>query len=428
MTYREATAYLFGRLPMFQRQGPKAFKKDLHNIERLDHYLDHPHRAFPAVHIAGTNGKGTVAHLLAGLLQHAGYKTGLYTSPHYKDFRERIKINGQPVSRHYVTDFVHRHRDFIERSAMSFFEVSVGMALACFRDEGVDVAVIETGLGGRLDSTNIITPVLSVITNIGYDHTHFLGNTLPAIAQEKAGIIKPGVPVVIGEYQEEVFDVFRQQAMQRRAPLHVARDLARWEGETSLGLHGTSGRLRLADGTTLRVETGFAGPFVPANLITATAAYQVLRDANSPVLPPLRAGAFKELKQLTGYIGRWTWLSRAPRVLADSAHNRHGIALLARTLKAMRYNRLFYVLGTVRDKEPDYLFELLPRADFYHCAKANIPRGMDAERLCALARARNLPGRAYSSVRQALKAARMRARADDLIVVTGSIFVVAEII
>ena len=428
--YKETLDYLFQKLPMFQRVGKAAYKKDLTNIRALLAHLKHPEKEFSSIHIAGTNGKGSTAHLLAAILQAHGLKTGLYISPHYKDFRERIKINGQFIRPREVVDFVDRNRELVETLQPSFFEITVAMAFDHFCRHKVDVAIVETGLGGRLDSTNVIRPLVSIITNIGYDHTDMLGDTLPLIAAEKAGIIKSGVPVVIGEQQEETQPVFEQKVQQERSPLFWASQNYRVEpvsiDSRFITYNVWENKYLKYEG--LQVETG--GPYQSRNLATVLQAWSVLQ-MNWPVVrweeDRLREG-LKNLKKSTYFIGRWQQLGEDPLVLCDSAHNQDGFEAIMNRLLSLPCERLHLVLGFSNDKDVEKLLTYFPQQAIYYFAKADIPRGMDARELKQRAAALGLQGRAYSSVRNAFKAAKRRANPKDVIFVGGSIFVVGEVL
>ncbi len=417
--------FLFRRLPMYQRVGPQAFKKDLGNITQMMEFLGHPHQKYPTIHIAGTNGKGSVTHILANMLQAQGLKVGYYTSPHYRDFRERIKVNGQLMAKRSVTSFVRKHLESIEKWNASFFEVSVAMAFDYFAQEQVDIAIIETGLGGRLDSTNIITPILSIITNISWDHQSMLGDTLPKIAQEKAGIIKKGVPVIIGEAEASTLSVFEQKAKEMDAPLILAENTITLHIEENK-MTGIKGTLEYED-SVFPLETDISGPFQENNLRTAISAFFTLRKLKK-ISGGFHKDCLMDIRRKTHFIGRWTILAEKPLIIADSAHNQAGLTLFAQAIQKIPHQNMFIILGTVNDKDPSYLFDILPKSAYYHFAKANIPRGMDAQELWQKAQQKGIQGRAYSGVRRALAAAKRKASPKDLIIVTGSIFVVAEVV
>lgn len=425
--YQATLAYLFEQLPMFQRVGPPAFKKGLGNITALLEALENPQLKFPAIHIAGTNGKGSTAHLLAAVLQASGHKTGLYVSPHYKDFRERIKINGNYVSKAYVVDFAERCKPLFEKIQPSFFEITVAMAFDYFAQQKVDVAVIETGLGGRFDSTNIITPMLSIITNISYDHQQFLGDTLPQIAFEKAGIIKAGVPVVIGETQRETQPVFEDKAEEVQAPIVFADQHWRAIPRQSTLTH-TNYDL-LCDGKLVyeNLVVNLHGDYQTKNLQTIAQSVLALKDHFSITEEHLREGLY-HLKALTSFIGRWQIIGEKPMIICDSAHNEGGLRLTLAQVAQQPCRKLHIVFGTVNDKDLKPVLRLFPQDAQYYFCKANIPRGLDAKDLQKQARDFDLRGRSYSSVKNALQAARRQAEPTDLIFVTGSIFVVAEVL
>ena len=430
MTYTETIDYLYMQLPVYQRQGAAAMKKDLTNIRALCAALGQPERDFPSIHLAGTNGKGTTAHLLAAALQEAGLRVGLYTSPHYKDFRERIKLDGAYIPEETVVDFVENNQALFERVRPSFFEITVALAFRYFAQQRVDIAVIETGLGGRLDSTNVIDPVLSVITNISFDHQQFLGDTLPLIAGEKAGIIKPGRPVVIGERQAETGPVFEATAAERHAPLTYA------EADWTAVLLDTD--LQHSDYTIhyrrqpiierLRVE--LFGNFQAKNIQTALAALRALGETDFPYTfrPQRLHVAWGDLRARTAYQGRWQLLGREPLVLTDSAHNEAGLRLAMQQLAAVQRGQLHLVLGFVNDKDLDKVWPLLPRSARYYFARPAIPRGLDVTLLARSAARHGITGESFASVGEALAAALAGAETTDTIYVGGSTFVVAEVI
>ena len=428
--YKETLTYLYEQLPMFQRIGAAAFKKDLTNIRTLVAHMGHPEKTFPSIHIAGTNGKGSTAHMLAAVLQGHGLKTGLYISPHYKDFRERIKIDGQFIRPKEVVDFVNRHKTIIESIRPSFFEITVAMAFDHFARHKVDVAVIETGLGGRLDSTNVIRPLMSIITNIGYDHMDLLGDTLPQIAFEKAGIIKTGTPVVIGEDHPETRPVFEKKSKQEKSAIFWASHSYRAEQVSSDAKYTfydvyEANRLKYKN---LQVEAG--GPYQGLNLCTVLQSYTVLQMAMPAVRwneEKMREG-LKNLKESTFFIGRWQQLGERPAIICDSAHNQDGFEVIMERLKAVPHRRLHIVMGFSADKQIEKLLGYFPQDAVYYFAKANVPRGLDAAALRGRAAAVGLNGKAYSSVRHALQAAKRQADPEDLIFVGGSVFVVGEVL
>lgn len=412
---------------MFQRQGPSAYKKDLTNTILLCEAVGNPQDRIKTIHIAGTNGKGTTTHIIAGGLQAQGYKVGVYTSPHYKDFRERIKINGAYISAAYITGFINKYHPQIEAIQPSFFEVTVALAFAYFESQNVDYAIIETGLGGRLDSTNIIKPLLSVITNISYDHQQLLGDTLEAIAGEKAGIIKHSIPILIGERQSAVEKVFLQKAKEVGTSISFAEDHL----ELTL-LQEDNGRKAYKvtyDGKTWisSLSTTLSGPFQEKNIITGLCALKLMGQFMK-IDDTKLINFFPDLVKKTGYIGRWQILGQQPLIIADSAHNEGGLNLVLKEIKNISKSSLHIVVGFVNDKDLGKVLALFPENATYYFAKANIPRGLDAGSLKEEAKKYGLKGKAYSSVRKAFAAAKKKAKSDDLIFVGGSIFVVAEVI
>lgn len=412
---------------MFQRVGPMAFKKDLTNIRALCEALGQPHERLRAIHIAGTNGKGSTAHMLASVLQAAGLKVGLYTSPHYRDFRERIKINGELMPEEAVVDFVEQYETLFQTIKPSFFEITVAMAFDYFAKKEVDWAVVEVGMGGRLDSTNILMPELCVITNISYDHMQFLGETLPEIAGEKAGIIKPGVPVVISETQEETQEVFHRKAAEESAPIIFADQqyearLVQSGFEVSHYDIYRKGALHLE-----QLELNAYGEYQRKNLQAVLQAIESLHPKQLVSETQLRAG-LRELRASTRFIGRWQVLGKTPLILCDSAHNEAGISMAMQELDRLSYEKLHIVYGMVSDKDPEKVLRLLPREATYYFARPDIPRGLEAAKLAEVALRLSLKGLVYPSVNEALEAARNEAGAEDLIYVGGSIFVVAEVV
>lgn len=405
MTYRECLDWLYAQLPMYQRIGKAAYKADLKQTEELMAVLGHPEKKFKSVHIAGTNGKGSVAHMLAAIFQQSGYKTGLYTSPHLIDFRERVRINGDMISEEAVLQFVDSNKEHFEKIGLSFFEMTVGLAFDYFAREEVDIAIVEVGMGGRLDSTNVITPELSIITNISLDHTQFLGNTEALIAGEKAGIIKPGIPVIIGEKHPDTTPVFTEVARKNEASLIYAED------EISLR------EIRDID---------LEGNYQERNLRTTLAAIAQLESMGYQFSDMDRA--LTNIRSLTGLKGRWEILGDRPKIIADTAHNLAGISVVLDQLKKESYRQLHIVFGTVNDKNLSEILRLLPKAAIYYFCKPDIPRGKDAEELKSEALRFGLPGKTYPSVQAALDAAKAHTLADDLIYVGGSNFVVAEVI
>ncbi|UZH54278.1 bifunctional folylpolyglutamate synthase/dihydrofolate synthase [Salinimicrobium tongyeongense] len=405
MTYTETVDWMFQQLPMYQQVGNKAYRVDLSNINKLVKQLGNPHRAFKSIHVAGTNGKGSVSHMLASVFQEAGYKVGLYTSPHLKDFRERIKINGQMIPEAAVVQFIAANKTFFEQESLSFFEMTVGMAFSYFSEEKVDIAIIEVGLGGRLDSTNIISPELSVITNIGFDHVNILGNTLPKIAAEKGGIIKEKTPVVIGEFQEETFPVFKELAEAKIAPLYLAEDFC--------------GRSYTSD---------LKGQYQKWNIRTVSMALDVLKDLGWELGEEAAEKGLKNVIFNTGLRGRWEVLQEAPRVICDTAHNKEGLVYAMKQLQEEKFENLHLVIGVVNDKDLASVLPIFPKSAKYYFSRPDVPRGLAAEELQKTAAKNGLFGKVFSSVTEAYEAALQEASAKDVVYVGGSTFTVAEII
>ncbi len=433
-TYKETLDYLYARLPMFTRIGAAALKPDLTNTHELCRRLDNPHQKFKSIHIAGTNGKGSTSHMLAAILQTAGYKTGLYTSPHLKDFRERVRINGQMIAEHLVIDFVNTQRRNIEGIDPSFFEVTVALAFDYFAQEKVDIAVIEVGLGGRLDSTNIISPLVSIITNIGYDHMDLLGNTLAKIASEKAGIIKPGIPVVIGEKHAETSQIFLQKAKETKSDLSFACDM--WE-ITKRDIQGTNEYLhvyvkntsrKFSEGNTFDLDLDLTGSYQIKNLATVLNSVLELKKAGFIISDDHVKKALKQVKKLTGLAGRWQTLSQNPLIICDTGHNEDGIREVLKNLNSYSYTKLHMVIGMVKDKDISKILALLPQKASYYFCSPDIPRAKSASDLKEEASVLGLRGESYGSVRLALEMAKKNASENDLIFVGGSTFVVAEVI
>lgn len=427
MTYQQTIEYLFTRLPMFSRIGAAAIKKDLHNTIALCEALGNPHTKFKSIHIAGTNGKGSVSHMLAAVLQTAGYKTGLYTSPHLHDFRERIKVNGEMVSEAFVIDFTHRIQPQIDQLEPSFFEITVAMAFEYFALQQVDIAVIETGLGGRLDSTNIITPELSIITNIGWDHMNLLGDQLDKIAFEKAGIIKQKIPAVIGEAIPETETVFLQKAKEQQATLIFANE--HFTTEQAL-MQNNKLQVIVKNKTTgkpLRCELDLTGFYQTKNLCTVLTAVEHLQQQGWNISQEQVQTALSHTKQINGLHGRWEVLQQNPTVVLDVGHNEDGIKQIVKQLQFCSFQQLHIVIGMVKDKEIDKVLALLPEKAVYYFTKAQIPRALDEVTLQEKANAFNLKGETYMNVNDALTKAKQCASADDLILVCGSVFLVGEV-
>ncbi len=390
---------------MYQRVGQAAYKADLKNTLKLAAYLDNPECSFRSIHVAGTNGKGSTSHMLASIFQEAGYKVGLYTSPHLKDFRERIKINGKMIPKRNISAFVSQHKLFFEENMLSFFEMTVGLAFDYFRKEKVEIAIIEVGMGGRLDSTNIVSPEVSVITNIGLDHTRFLGSTLQAIASEKAGIIKHEVPVVIGESVSETKEVFKTIASAKDAPIYFAEDESFQKYTSDL-----------------------KGNYQEKNIKTVLTTLTILKNKGWVFSEENIKTGLKSVIKNTGLLGRWQVLSFKPKVICDTAHNKEGLMQVLSQLQAETYKTMHIVLGTVDDKDLDLIFPLFPKEAIYYFCKPNVPRGLNASDLKERAAQYNLYGKSYFSVTDAYKTALEAAKSDDLVFVGGSTFVVAEVL
>lgn len=428
MTYAATLEYLYSRLPMFQRIGPAAYKADLSNTIALCKLLENPQESFKSIHIAGTNGKGSTSHLLASVLQAAGYKTGLYTSPHLKDFRERIRVNGKMIPKADVMSFVEAHKKQFEKIDLSFFEWTVGLAFDYFRKKKVDIAIIETGLGGRLDSTNVIMPEVSVITNISFDHMNLLGNTLEKIAKEKAGIIKAGIPVVVGETQSEITSVFISKAKAMKSPLLFADKrfaIRKWDVSDVPSPHvvcDVGGN----NGYRVTLRSSLIGDYQKKNFVTVIAVLDELRRLGWNVDELAMRKGFRDVIEATGLLGRWQVMGTSPLVIADTGHNEAGIREVLGQLKHTTFRKLHMVIGMVNDKDPGKVLELLPKKAQYYFCSFSLPRAMKAEELQEKAIKFKLEGEAFSTVKKAVKAARNQANKDDLIFIGGSNFVVAE--
>lgn len=405
MTYKDTVNWMFKQLPMYQSQGKSAYKKDLSNTKCLATHLDHPERKFKSIHIAGTNGKGSTSHMLASVLQEAGYKVGLYTSPHLKDFRERIKINGKEVSKQFVISFIKRNKRYLEQHQLSFFEMTVGMAFDYFAKQAVDIAIIEVGLGGCLDSTNIITPEVSVITNIGFDHMQFLGTTYEAIATEKAGIIKSNIPVVIGETQEETKTVFNRTAEINNASIYYADAIVKTDYSCDL-----------------------KGNYQKHNIKTVVQTVNVLKNDIFKISKAhLKEGLLNVINN-TRFKGRWQILGDRPKIICDTAHNKEGLTYIVKQLDSEQYNSLHIVFGVVNDKDLESIVSLLPKKAVFYFCKPDVPRGLDASILKSFFAEKGYVGKAFDSVNSAFEEAKSQAQFDDLIYIGGSTFVVAEVL
>jgi dihydrofolate synthase/folylpolyglutamate synthase len=428
MNYKESVQYMYDALPMFHRQGKSAYKKDLTNIIALCELIGNPQHQIKCIHIAGTNGKGSVSHMMAAILQKHGFKTGLYVSPHYKDYRERIKIDGIYISKKFISGFISRNKKSFEIIKPSFFEMTVALAFSWFHWNKVDYAIIETGLGGRLDSTNIIHPLLSIITNISYDHSDILGDTLSKIAFEKAGIIKSHVPILIGRKQEETTTVFSDTAKDRNAELYNADDLIATYSSDS-GENGISAIHTIYGNQQINFFPSLKGVYQHENIKTVLAACKILDDKSIINLNTSDiVGALEHTIELTNMMGRWQTISENPKIICESAHNEDGFHHLIRQINSMRYDNLHIVCGFVKDKPLDNVLSLMPENASYYFVKADIPRALDENELKELAAVHGLKGNMYSSVRNGLAAAKKAVEKDGLILVTGSIFVVAEVL
>lgn len=405
MNYNNTVNWMFSQLPMFQRQGKIAFKKDLTNSIALSKHLDFPETKFKTIHVAGTNGKGSTSHMLASILQEAGYKVGLYTSPHLKDFRERIKINGEVIRKVDVINFIKKNQSFFESHSLSFFEMTVGLAFNYFAKQKVDIAIIEVGLGGRLDSTNIITPEVSVITNIGLDHTQFLGETLPEIAFEKAGVIKSNIPVVIGEFQEEVFKVFEEKAKLTKSELYLA----------SKNIKET-------------YQSDLKGIYQQHNIKTVVQTIKVLKSKGFKVSDENLKEGLRSVVKNTGLLGRWQQINTNPKSICDTGHNKEGLLYVLKQLRGEKYNKLHFIFGVVNDKDLSTILHLFPKDALYYFCRPDIPRGLNEIELQQKCAVFNLKGIAYKSVNEAYNTALREASKNDLIFVGGSTFVVAEVV
>lgn len=402
MNYQETVSWMFQQLPMYQRVGSTAFKKDLTNTIAFCKRLDNPQNKFKSIHVAGTNGKGSTSHMLASVFQEAGYKVGLYTSPHLKNYTERIRINGIEIEQEFVVSFIKKHKEFLENQGLSFFEMTVGLAFAYFAESNVDIAVVEVGLGGRLDSTNVIIPELSVITNIGYDHMQFLGDTLPLIASEKAGIIKDGIPVIIGERHPETEEVFIKKAKQHKSSIVFAEDDSK------------------------NLETDLLGDYQKKNLNTA---YHAIKWLEGFLINEdhIKTGFLNVVKN-TNLKGRYQVLEENPKIVCDTAHNKEGLQEVMKQLLTENFKNLHIVLGVVNDKDLDQILPLFPKKGTYYFCKPNVPRGLSEFELQDKALKYELQGEKFPSVKEAFKAAKTNAELNDLVYIGGSTFVAAEVV
>ena len=435
MPYQATIDYLYSRLPMFSRIGAAAIKNNLDNTLSICHFLGNPEKKFKTIHVAGTNGKGSTSHMLASIFQEAGYTTGLYTSPHLYDFRERIKVNGKMCSKDFVVSFTNKMKGLIEEIEPSFFELTVGMAFEYFAEKKCDIAIIETGLGGRLDSTNVISPELSIITNIGWDHMALLGNTLPAIAYEKAGIIKKETPVVISEIIAATKNVFEEKANAMNAPIYFAEDFLQFQSfqnnwHTAL-FEFNQPLIHLLDAPlftkNFTVACDLPGKYQFKNLKGVLLAVQLLSQMGWNLKAPKILDALKKVKINTGLMGRWECIQENPRIVLDVAHNEHGIKALLEQLETIHYNQLHIVTGMVKDKDITAVLSLLPKNANYYFTQSHLPRALPSNELAILAKTLGIDGTTYENVNMAIASATKTANKNDLIIVIGSIFLVAEV-
>ncbi len=431
MSYTEIMDYMYSRLPMFHRIGPPAYKPDLKNAIALCELLGNPQKNFRSIHIAGTNGKGSVAHMLAAILQKKGLRVGLYTSPHLRDFRERVRVNGKKISKSYFIAFIRKYQPDFDKIDPSFFEMTVGLAFQYFSDQQVDIAVIETGLGGRLDSTNIIDPLLTVITNVSLDHTQLLGNTVAKIATEKAGIIKTGIPVVIGETHAETVNIFRKVAKSHGCPITFADKIYDARNIHPAGNRARNLVLDLFKGEELHIRhisSPLPGLYQAKNIITVLAACDALNEQGFGLSEEDFKVGIRDTIRMTQLRGRWQILSRKPLIVCDTGHNESGLAAVVEQIGLTPHANLHIVFGIVSDKPVDEMLKILPRSATYYFCKADIPRGLDATELERKAAEFSLKGKIYPSVKSAFESAKKKASPGDMVFVGGSSFVVAEVI
>lgn len=428
MNYEDTINYIMSSLPMFQRTGGAAYKANLNNTIALLDYLNNPQEKFKSVHIAGTNGKGSVSHCLASIFQEAGYKTGLYTSPDLADFRERIRLNGNMIEKSFITEFINKHKDFLNHIKPSFFEMSVGLAFDYFSKKNIDIAIIETGMGGRLDSTNLISPELSIITNIGYDHTQFLGNTLKEIATEKAGIIKNKIPVLIGESNAETKNVFISKANEKNSEIYFADNIVKHEiNSQNLLLPKLDINIQTKK-YKYRILSPLAPDYQIKNIKTIVAAAEILRNCGYKILKNNIANGIKNVVINTNFKGRWSIFGKKTSIIMDTAHNVDGLEYISKTLKSLKCDTLRMVIGMVDDKEHEKMLKILPKNAKYYICKPNVPRGFDEKRLLEITKKIGLNSKCFSSVKIALKEAKKDASPNDIIYVGGSTFTVADAI
>jgi dihydrofolate synthase / folylpolyglutamate synthase len=427
MNYQETLSYLLEQLPMYQRIGISAYRTGLENTNKLDDYFNNPHRNFKTIHVAGTNGKGSVTHMLASVLQEAGYKTGLYTSPHLVDFRERMKVNGRMITKRFVKEFVNKHKFFFDTFNPSFFEISVFMAFTWFQHCKVDVAVIEVGLGGRLDATNIISPVLSVITNIGKDHTEILGDTIDKIAAEKAGIIKGRTPVVIGENQSQILHIFTHIAEQHKAPLKIADQ--KYHINSNVHAKGKYQQFNVFKGNEIflpSLKCGLLGHYQQKNVMTVLEAIDQLKETGFNIDEKSIYSGIRKVIGNTGLSGRWQMIHFDPCIICDTAHNEAGLRLVLQQVANTAYQNLHLIIGFVSDKDVNEILQFMPKRANYYFTRLSVPRTMDENSLAKLASRYQLNGLAYKDITDAFKAAKENAGHHDLIFITGSTFLVGD--
>ena len=424
MNYQETIEYLYNITPLFQNVGKAAYKEGLDNTLKLDAFFEHPHKKFKTIHIAGTNGKGSCSHTIAAILQSAGYKTGLYTSPHLVDFSERIRVNGNPIEKDFVVKFVEENKYFFEPLHPSFFELTTSMAFLYFAHKEVDVAVIEVGLGGRLDCTNVIHPDLSIITNISFDHTQFLGHTLSAIASEKAGIIKENTPVIIGEYNSETREVFENKARQMNANIIFAED----SKLITEAVHTDDGHFIYQSSLINNLYGELGGNYQLKNTNTILNSIIRLKDLGYKINEQNIREGFKNVCQLTGLMGRWQKLEDNPTIICDTGHNIGGIEYITEQLSKMKYDKLHIVIGMVNDKDINGVISLLPENAVYYFTQASVKRALPAEEIKKIGNSHGLKGEAYKNVKEALYAAKLNASEKDMFFVGGSTFIVADLI
>ncbi len=430
-SYIQALDYLYSQLPVFHRIGPAAYKPDLGNIVKLCNHLQNPHHRFKSIHIAGTNGKGSVSSMLASILMEQGYKTALATSPHLKDFRERIRVNGKMIPKREVVRFVNENKHLFAEISPSFFEISIALTFQHFAASNIDIAVVETGLGGRLDSTNIISPELSVITNIGMDHANLLGDTLAKIAGEKAGIIKPGTPVVVGRSQPEILQVFVGKAKIERSPIYLSNDLLSLQDskvERGKGKVYLKAVFNFRDGRQREYRCDIWGGYQTENIATTLAAVEILRSKGWEISEGAVRRGLANVARNSGLKGRWQLLGSNPTIMADTGHNADGINSVVQQISQLSYDHLHIVMGMVDDKDVASILKLMPTAAQYYFCRPNIPRGLNTKVLKQQATLIGLEGKEYTSVNEALGAAKQNASPSDLIFIGGSTFVVAEVV